>query len=472
VDERVDAACKRRKTQGANALSPYVDKGVRAREAAVPQVVWQQSLSRLKERLSVTEIGCWVQAIHPVAIHERRLFGEVPSALHLEQIRARLAGEIDGVLVELLGPGAELVLSVNKDLRRHETEREPEKNSPPCAYSFDSFVVGESNALAHATAWEVAEHPGAAYNPLFLFGGVGLGKTHLATAVAQSLGRVRSHRVSFVSAEALANELIRAIFSGGIDALRSRLRELDALIVDDIQFLAGKERMQEEFFHTFNSLKAAGKQIVLVSDQAPGAIANLEERLRSRFQSGLIAEIRPPGAPLRLAILEHKAKMLQFDLPLEVAHWVAEKVVSSVRELEGALHRLVAACRCHRRTLDLGLAKEVLRPLLRPAPVRTLEEVQRLVAESFRVTPHDLVRRGGTGSLRMPRQVAMYLARKRTKATFAEIAAGFGGRDHSTVVHAVKQVEARRLTDFEFATLVDGLAEKLAVGSTTADSAR
>ena len=437
----------------------------------MPQVVWQQSLSRLKGRLSATEIGCWVQAIHPVSIRERRLYGEVPSALHLEQIRTRLAGEIDEVLEELLGPGALLVLSVNKDLPRRETESEHE-DSRPCVYSFDSFVVGESNALAHATAWEVAEHPGAAYNPLFLFGGVGLGKTHLATAVAYSLSRGRSHRVSFVSAESLANELIRAIFGGGIDALRCRLRQLDALIVDDIQFLAGKERMQEEFFHTFNSLKAAGKQIVLASDQAPGAITNLEERLRSRFQSGLIAEIRPPNASLRLAILEHKAKALRFDLPLEVAHWVAQKVVSSVRELEGALHRLVAACRCHRRTIDLGLAKEVLRPLLRPAPVRTLEDVQRLVAESFRVTPHDLVRRGGGGSLRMPRQVAMYLARMRTKATFAEIAAGFGGRDHSTVVHAVKQVEARKLADFDFATLVDGLSEKLATGSVTADFAR
>jgi chromosomal replication initiator protein len=449
-----------------------VDKGVRVREAAVPQAVWQQSLDRLKGRLSATEIGCWVQAIHPVSIHERRLYGEVPSVLHLEQIRARLAPEIDGVLEELLGPGAELVLSVNKDRAHHGTEGAREEDSRPSAYSFDSFVVGESNALAHATACEVAEHPGAAYNPLFLFGGVGLGKTHLASAVAKALGRGRPRRVSLVSAEALANELIRAIFGGGIDALRGRLRQLDALIVDDIQFLAGKERMQEEFFHTFNSLKGAGRQIVLASDQAPGAIANLEERLRSRFESGLIAEIRPPDPSLRVAILEHKAKFLRFELPLEVTHWVAEKVVSSVRELEGALHRLVAACRCSKRTLDLSLAKEVLRPLLRPAPVRTVEQVQRIVAERFHVTPGDLIRRGGTGSLRMPRQVAMYLARKRTKATFAEIAAGFGGRDHSTVVHAVKQVEARRLADFEFATLVDGLAEKLAAGSAIADSVR
>ena len=334
----------------------------------MPQALWQETLNRLKGRLSPTEIGCWVQAIHPAAIRERRLYGEVPSGLHLEQIRARLAPEIAGVLEELLGPGAELVLSVNKDRARREAKSAAAAERRPGAYSFDSFVVGESNALAHATALEVADRPGAAYNPLFLFGGVGLGKTHLASAVAHALGRGCPRRVSLVSAETLANELIRAIFGGGIDALRSRLRQLDALIVDDIQFLAGKERMQEEFFHTFNSLKAAGRQIVLASDQAPGAIANLEERLRSRFESGLIAEIRPPETSLRLAILEHKAKLLRFDLPLDVAHWVTEKVVSSVRELEGALHRLVAACRWSKRTLDLGFAKESPPAVAAPGP--------------------------------------------------------------------------------------------------------
>jgi chromosomal replication initiator protein len=415
----------------------------------------------LKGRLSPTEIGCWVQAIHPAAIHERRLYAEVPSGLHLEQIRTRLQPEIAGVLEELLGPGAELVLSVNKDRTRCEAPSSALTEGRASAYSFDSFVVGESNALAHATAREVADRPGAAYNPLFLFGGVGLGKTHLASAVAHALGRGCPRRVSLVPAETLANELIRALLGGGIDGLRGRLRQLDALIVDDIQFLAGKERMQEEFFHTFNSLRAAGKQIVLASDQAPRAISNLEERLQSRFESGLIAEIRPPEARLRLAILEHKAKILRFELPLDVARWVAEKVVSSVRELEGALHRLIAACRWSQRALDLGLAKEILRPLLRPTPACTIEQVQRMVAESFRLTPDDLVRRGRASRLSMPRQVAMYLARKRTQATLAEIAAGFGGRDHSTVMYAVKQVEARRLADVEFATLVDGLAGKL-----------
>jgi chromosomal replication initiator protein len=329
--------------------------------------------------------------------------------------------------------------------------------------TFDTFVVGNNNQFAHAAAVAVAQAPGKSYNPLFLYGGVGLGKTHLLHAIGHYVAsHKKGARVAYVSSEKFTNEYIDAIQNSQLVRFRRKYRQTDVLLIDDIQFLAGKERMQEEFFHTFNSLRAAGKQIVLASDQAPRAISNLEERLQSRFESGLIAEIRPPEARLRLAILEHKAKVLRFELPLDVARWVAEKVVSSVRELEGALHRLIAACRWSQRALDLGMAKEILRPLLRPTPACTIEQVQRMVAESFRVTPDDLVRRGRASRLSVPRQVAMYLARKRTHATLAEIAAGFGGRDHSTVMYAVKQVEARRLADVEFATLVDGLAGKLA----------
>jgi chromosomal replication initiator protein len=427
----------------------------------VPHAVWQQSLSRLKERVSATELGCWVEAIHPVELRDRRLFGEVPSTLHLEQIRSRLQNEISGALAEVLGPGAELVLCVNKRRSPGAAGAARPPGAAHDAYSFASFVVGESNALAHAAARDVADRPGRVYNPLFLYGGVGLGKTHLASAVAGALGHGSRRRVTLLSAEAFANDLIRALLGGGIDAFRARVRQLDVLIVDDVQFLAGKERMQEEFFHTFNALHAAGKQIVLASDQPPRAIADLQERLQSRFESGLLAEIRAPEASLRLAILGQKAKRLGFDMPVEVAQWVAGRIVTSVRELEGALHRLVAACRWSHRPLDLGFAKEVLSPLLRAAPRCTLEQVQRVVAEQFAIDTADLLRRGRSTKLRVPRQIAMYLARKGTNATYAEIAASFGGRDHSTVLHAVRRVEARQRTDAEFATLVEGLAGRL-----------
>jgi chromosomal replication initiator protein len=465
VDVGVDRARNPAETLGANALSPRVDNRNRVEgEEAVPHVVWQESLSRLKGRLSATELGCWVQAIHPVAIRDRRLYGEVPSVMHLEQIRNRLQRNIAAVLEELLGPGAELVLSVNRLRVQAIVEPRLAADGATRRYSFESFVVGESNSLAHASAREVVDRLGVTYNPLFLYGGVGLGKTHLANAVAQSLCKRPQLRIALLSAEAFANDLIRALFSGAIDAFRVRVRQLDVLIVDDVQFLAGKERMQEEFFHTFNALHAAGKQIVLASDQAPRSISNLEERLQSRFESGLTAEIRVPDAVLRLAILATKAKEVCFDLPLEVAQWVASKIVSSVRELEGALHRLIAACRCSRRSLDVGFAKEILRPILRNPPARTIDQVQQLVAEHFHLKQEDLVHRGRRNRVRLPRQVAMYLSRKGTKATYEEIAAGFGGRDHSTIMYAVKCVEARRHEEPEFAALVDELAEKLTVG--------
>jgi chromosomal replication initiator protein len=368
------------------------------------------------------------------------------------------------VLAEVIGPGAELVLCVNKECKALAANPPDAVRALANAYSFESFVVGESNALAHASAREVAERPGCVYNPLFLHGRVGLGKTHLASAVARFLGRQPAHRIALLSAEAFANDLIRALLTGGIDAVRDRVRRLDVLIVDDVQFLAGKERMQDEFFHTFNALHGAGKQIVLVSDQPPRAIAELEERLQSRFECGLTAEISAPEPSLRLAILAHKAKTLGLDLPCDVAQWVAGKIVSSVRELEGALHRLVAACRWSGRSLDLGLAKEVLRPLVRTPPPPTLEQVQRLVAEKFGIDADALVRRGRTSRVRVPRQVAMYVSRIGTKATYAEIAASFGGRDHSTVMAAVKCVEARRRAEPEFATLVDRLVERVAAG--------
>jgi len=444
---------------------PRCGQESRSRGSLVEQALWQDCMCRLRGRLTAPEIGCWLQAIHPIEVRGRRLHAEVPSRMHLEQIRARLSDAISAVLGEILGDGAELVLTVN----RERAERAPQ--APPSVphaavplspYRFETFLVGDSNALAHAAAREVVARPGAAHNPLFLYGGVGLGKTHLATAVADAIGRGSRRRVAALSAEAFANDLIRALLTGGIDGFRARLRQIDVLIVDDIQFLAGKERMQEEFFHTFNALHSMGKQIVLASDQAPRSISGLEQRLQSRFEAGLTAEITAPDCSLRFAILGHKAKAIGFELPIEVAQWVAGKIVTSVRELEGALHRLVAACRWSERALDLGFAKEVLRPILRSAPPRTLEQVQRIVAESFHVTPGELVRHGRVSRLRVPRQVAMYLARKAMGATYAEIAAGFGGRDHSTVMHAVKRVEERRGEDPEFATLVDRLSEKLA----------
>jgi len=437
--------------------------------------VWRAALGELQVSLSQANFETWLKDTALVDVNESTFTIAVPNGFAKDWLETRYRSLISQTLARVVG------YSVQLDFEVREVPPQPEDAVPTQAvrlepsrvggegpsaslnprYTFSTFIVGSANRLAHAASLSVAERPGHAYNPLFLYGGVGLGKTHLASAVAQFLNQRPRRRVSLLSAEVFANDLIRSLLGGVIDGFRARLRQLDVLIVDDIQFLAGKERMQEEFFHTFNSLHAAGKQIVLASDQAPRSIPHLEERLQNRFESGLIAEIRAPETALRLAIIAQKAKLLGLDLPLEVAQWVAGRIVTSVRELEGALHRLVAACRWSHRSLDLGFAKEVLRPILRTAPPRTLEQVQRVVAERFSIGVEDLVHRARVSRLRVPRQVAMYLARKRTNATYAEIAASFGGRDHSTILHAVKRVEARRREDAEFATLVDGLAEKL-----------
>jgi chromosomal replication initiator protein len=416
-------------------------------------------MSELEGRVSAMDLGFWVRSIRPIALREGCLHAEVPSALHVEQIRLRCDHEIRAVLAEICGSPTTIALTVNKALAEARPAEVEARSTNP--YSFESFVVGTSNAFAHASALAVAEGARTGRNPFFVHGGVGLGKTHLAHAIADRVGRDSRRRVLMLSAESFANELIRSFATNAVEGFRARMRRVDVLIVDDIQFLAKKERMQEEFFHTFNALYAAGKQIVLASDQRPRAIPGLEDRLTSRFESGLIAEIKMPEVPLRLAILMQKAKMLRFELPLDVAQWVASKVVASVRELEGALHRLIAACQWSGRSPDLRFANEVLRPLLRTAPPQTIEQIQRLVAESFQVTPEELVRHGRATRLRIPRQVAMYLARRRTQATYVEIAAGFGGRDHSTVMHAVKCVETRSREEPDFADLVEQISDRL-----------
>ncbi len=424
--------------------------------------LWGKVVAQVSQNVERNDVACWISTIEPRELRPGVLVAEVPSRLHVERVRASFHGEITRALSHLLGGDVTLALSVNGSLARAKAEPRPEP--PPFwpAYTFEKFVVGTSNEIAYKSALDVTEAPGQRFNPLFLYGGVGLGKTHLATAIANRLARaVPRRRVTVLSAEVFANELIQSFRTNRAEAFRERFRTSDVLIIDDVQFFAGKERMQEEFFHTFNALYATRKQIVLASDQPPRDIPNLEDRLRSRFEAGLITDIEKPELPLRLAILARKAATIGFELPREVAQLIASKVVSSVRELEGALHRLVAACRLNGRTPDLSFAFDTLRPLFRARPPRTVEQVQRLVAERFRMSAQDLVCRKRTSRYAMPRQVAMYLARKGTKATYAEIAAGFGGRDHTTIMHAVKTVEARKTRDVEFSAMVESLAEKL-----------
>ncbi len=315
-------------------------------------------------------------------------------------------------------------------------------------YTFDTFVIGGSNQFAHAACRAVATQPGNHYNPLFLYGGVGLGKTHLANAIGhETLDRQPEARIAYLSAETFMNQLINALRRDRMDDFKAIFRRIDVLIIDDVQFLANRERTQEEFFHTFNALHESRRQIVLTSDKVPKDITGLEERLRNRFEWGLIADIQPPDMETRVAILEKKAEIEGLDLPHEVAIFLASQIDSNVRELEGSLTRLSAVASLSKTAISVEFARTVLKDLLHDRRVITIEAIQASVCDHFGVRIGDLLSPKRTRNIVGPRQVAMYLARKLTNASFPAIAERFGNRDHSTVIHGVKTVTDRLIED-------------------------
>jgi chromosomal replication initiator protein len=334
-------------------------------------------------------------------------------------------------------------------------------------YVLRTYVVGSANRFAHAAGVSVAEHPGGKYNPLFIHGGVGLGKTHLLHAVGHRAVDLHSGlRVAYVSSETFTNDLIAAIRQQRTDDFRARYRETDVLMIDDIQFIAGKESTQEEFFHTFNSLYQSGKQVIISSDKAPKAISALEERLRSRFEGGLIADVQPPDYEMRLAILRIKDEDLRLGLPSEVAEYIAQKDHSNIRELEGALNKVVARAQLTNEPMDLSLAMEALADGLRGSrrTVVTKEEVIGAVLHYFSVGRRELVGKSRTKEIVLPRQVAMYLLRAETDASLLEIGGELGGRDHTTVLHGIRQIERALATDPTLRSNVLAIREAIVAG--------
>ncbi|MGI6642882.1 MAG: chromosomal replication initiator protein DnaA [Bacillota bacterium] len=317
-------------------------------------------------------------------------------------------------------------------------------------YSFENFIVGASNRFAHAAAYAVSENPAKTYNPLFLYGGVGLGKTHLMQAIAHYvLGHHKNLRVSYVSSETFTNELILAIQEGNTQDFRNRYRGVDLLLIDDIQFVAGKDATQEEFFHTFDALHQASKQIVISSDRPPKEIATLEDRLRTRFEWGLICDIQPPDLETRMAILRKKAEMEGRDVPIEVCQYIAERIPSNIRELEGALIRVLAFTSLQRKEVTLDVTEEVLRDLLpdrKQVPI-TVDTIKKVVASYYNVEVSDFTTKRRTRNVAFPRQMAMYLSRTLTDSSLPRIGEQFGGRDHTTVLHAFDKIDKQRKED-------------------------
>jgi len=330
-------------------------------------------------------------------------------------------------------------------------------------YTFDAFVIGTGNQFARAAALAVAERPSRAYNPLFLYGGVGMGKTHLMHAIGHEVKRRQpTASICYVSAEKFTNEMINSIRNDRMTSFRDRFRTVDVLLVDDIQFISQKERTQEEFFHTFNALHESMKQVVIASDRPPKELTEIEERLRSRFEWGLIADIQPPDLETKVAILQKKAESEQVQLPTDVALFVASNVRTNVRELEGALVRLIAWCQLNRMEITLAATQQCLKQFI-DMQVRkiTIEAIQRAVAEQFGMRVNDLKQKNNSRNVVVPRQIAMYLAKQMTEASLPEIGRQFGNKHHTTVMHSIGKIDEQRRTDKDLHRTINKLQDML-----------
>jgi chromosomal replication initiator protein len=438
--------------------------------------VWTKTLEALKEKIGTNNVETWIKPVRPLALRDDAFHLEAPSALFRDWITGNLLGPLEESVSAIVGHAAHVVIHVN---RKAQGDLFPE--AAPCppspkprlsgktnlipTYTFGTFVVGESNQFAHAAAKAVVSLPGERYNPLFIYGGVGLGKTHLVNAIGHELAQRRAaaaRRVFYLSSEAFTNELIACLRRDKMDDFKNKFRQADVLIVDDIQFLSGRERTQEEFFHTFSTLHGTRKQIVLTSDKFPSQISDLEERLRNRFQSGLIADIRPPDLETRVAILQKKAERQALSLPRDVALFIAASIETNIRELEGALTRLSAFASMSGEAITINLARQVLHEFVKPRETSiSIEAIQRAVSRRHGLRVADLSSKRRSQQIAIARQVAMYLSRKLCKASFPAIGHRFGGRDHTTVMHAVTATERRMREDEEFRQAVEELHSEL-----------
>lgn len=437
-------------------------------ESAIQQH-WQSTLDDVKQQLSQESFEAWFQPIHCGDLNGETLHLRIPNRFYADWITKHYLDVLLSSLRGHVGVDA-LELSWEVDDALAEAQQKEHRASvplvveskPPVAtitgapaqtatnlnpkYVFDSFVVGPSNQLAHAAAVAAGSSPGARYNPLFIYGGVGLGKTHLVNAVGHKvLEQKPNARIRYVSAERFTNDFIWALQNHRINEFRDRYRnQCDVLLMDDIQFLASREQTQEEFFHTFNALYHSDKQIVVSSDVYPQQIGKMEERLISRFKWGMVADIQAPELDTRVAIVRKKAEQEGIPLVDEVAHYLALMVKSNVRELEGTLLRLAVKAELLRRTIDLGFAKETLRETATVAEtVSTVEDIQRAVCDYFQIRIQDLKSHRRHRSVALPRQIAMYLCRQRLRTSYTELGDRFGGKDHTTVMSAVKKIESR-----------------------------
>ncbi len=442
--------------------------------------LWDNTLEKIKEKISKPSFETWLKATKAHSLNDNTLTITAPN----EFARDWLENQYEGMIVETLYEvtGAELntrfIIPENKedsledvklaskkipDVKNNGGEESPQSmlNSK---YSFDTFVIGSGNRFAHAASLAVAEAPAKAYNPLFIYGGVGLGKTHLMHAIGHYvLDHNPQAKVVYLSSEKFTNEFINSIRDNKAVNFRNKYRSVDVLLIDDIQFLAGKEQTQEEFFHTFNTLHEESKQIVISSDRPPKEIPTLEDRLRSRFEWGLITDITPPDLETRIAILRKKAKAEGLDIPNEVMLYIANQIDTNIRELEGALIRVVAYSSLINRDINASLAAEALKDIIPSSKPRviTIQAIQEMVGEKYNVKIEDFPAKKRTKTIAFPRQIAMYLSREMTDYSLPKIGEEFGGRDHTTVIHAHEKITNMLAQDQQLHKELEELQEQL-----------
>ena len=450
--------------------------------------VWTRLLDRARHEIPEQAFRTWLEPTEPLSLEGNSIIVGSPDQFAADWNESKYAELLTGLAPIALGHPLTVLFRVHEERKtRNQMDLFVAPPPPPPAtitpkqgginahlserYTFDHFVIGKSNELAAAAAHGVSQAPGKVYNPLFVYGDTGLGKTHLMQAVAHTvLARDPTTRITFIGTEQFTNEFISAIQGRSMQEFRRRYRETDLLLVDDVQFLKGKESTQEEFFHTFNALYEAGRQIILTSDRPPSEIPGLEARLVSRFQWGMVADIDLPDLEHRIAILRNKALLdhLEMTIPEDVIRFIAEHVRSSVRELEGSIIKLLAYASLKHREITVDVAREALRDKLRPGepvssngPALNTETIQQLVAREWGVTPEGLRSKTRTKALTAPRQVAMYFMRELLGLQLVEIGAAFGGRDHSTVIHSLERVAGTLQEEPAFAQRVGKLRATL-----------
>ena len=435
--------------------------------------VWKEVLSKAPEKLPQGATEIWLKTCLPISLENGNLTLDVPNVFVKEQIQSRF---LDGLkeLIMSMNIAEEVELVVGTEVRDGEQKRAESalKHSPPSVdglnpnYYFDTFVVGKSNRLAHAASLAVAESPGAAYNPLFIWGGVGLGKTHLMHAIGHHvLEHLPGARVVYASSEKFTNELISAIQNNRTQDFKAKFRNVDILLIDDIQFLANKESTQEEFFHTFNSLHNAKRQIVLSSDRPPKEIQSIEQRLVSRFEWGLVTDIQPPDLETRIAILQKKAEIRGYNIPEDVVYFLAQNIPSNIRELEGALNRIIACSQLNMEPITIENAAEWLKDIIKmqeQGPI-SIDVIQDAVSSYFGFEVEDLKSPKRTADLAFARQVAMYLSRELTDLSLQQIGVAFNKKDHTTVLHACRKIEEIMKDDLKMRKIVDNLVDNLKI---------